>query len=60
MSLEAGSNRFEVSIPAGAVGQGDTLVLSAAVTPFENGQRVIVRFDVDQGAVAPCEVVAAS
>lgn len=60
LSLEVGSNRFTVTIPAGAVGQGDTFVLSAAVAPIENGQRAIVSFGIAQDAVAPCEVVAAS
>ncbi len=59
-SLSVGSNLFEVTIPPGAVGPGDTFVLSAAVTSFGNGVRAIVSYGVAQGAVAPCEVVAAS
>lgn len=60
LALEVGSNRFKVTIPAGAIGRGDTFVLSAAVTPFENGQRSTVHFGIAQGAVAACEVVPAS
>ena len=48
---------FKVTIPPGAVGQGSTFVLSAAVTPIDNGVRAIVDFGVAQGVVAPCMVV---
>ncbi len=60
LSLQVGSDLFKVTIPAGAVGQGDTFVLSAAVTPTDGGVRAIVNFDVAQGAVGPCQVVPAS
>lgn len=59
-SLSVGSNLFEVTIPPGAVGPGDTFVLSAAVTPSGYGVRAIVSYGVARGTVAPCEVVAAS
>lgn len=60
LSLSVGADLFEVTIPPGAVGQGDTFVLSAAVTPIDDGVRAIVDFGVAQGAVAPCTVVDAS
>lgn len=60
LSLTVGADRFEVTIPPGAVGQGDTFVLSAAVTPIDKGVRSIVHFGVAHGAVAPCTVVDAS
>ena len=60
LSLSVGADLFEVKIPSGAVGQGDTFVLSAAVTPIDKGVRAIVDFGVAQGAVAPCTVVDAS
>jgi hypothetical protein len=60
LSLSVGANLFEVTIPAGAIGAGDTFVLSAAVTPIDQGVRAIVDFGVAQGAVAPCTVVNAS
>ncbi len=60
LSLGVGADLFEVKIPAGAVGEGDTFVLSAAVTPTDRGVRAIVEFGVTQGAVAPCTVVDAS
>ncbi len=60
LSLTVGGDLFKVTIPPGAVGQGDTFVLSAAVTPIDKGVRAIVHFGVAQGAVAPCTVVDAS
>ena len=57
LSLEVGADLFKVTIPPGAVGQGSTFVLSAAVTPIDNGVRAIVDFGVAQGVVAPCMVV---
>lgn len=60
LSLGVGADLFEVMIPAGSVGEGDTFVLSAAVTPIDRGVRAIVEFGVAQGAVAPCAVVDAS
>jgi hypothetical protein len=60
LSLQVGSDLFAVTIPAGAVGQGDTFVLSAAVAPTNGGVHAIVNFDVAHGAVGPCQVVPAS
>jgi len=58
--LSVGANEFEVTIPPGAVGEGDTLVLSAAVTPVGKGVRATVDFGIAQGRVAPCTAVDAS
>lgn len=60
LSLQVGGDLFKVTIPAVAVGAGDTFVLSASVTPTDGGVRAIVHFDVAQGAVAQCQVVPAS
>ncbi|CAN5132338.1 hypothetical protein BH24ACT10_BH24ACT10_19320 [soil metagenome] len=60
LSLVVGADLFEVTIPPGSVGPGDTFVLSAAVTPIDEGVRATVDFGVAQGAVAPCTVVDAS
>lgn len=57
LSLQVGVDLFTVTIPPGAVRPGDTFVLSAAVTPIDNGVRAIVDFGVAQGDVAPCTVV---
>ena len=57
LTLAVGANSFRVTIPAGAVGEGDTFILSAAVTPIDQGVRATVDFGVAQGAVAPCTVV---
>ena len=57
LSLQVGADLFMVTIPPGAVGPGNTFVLSAAVTPMDNGVRAIVEFGIAQGAVGPCTVV---
>ena len=57
LMLSVGADLFEVTIPPGAVGEGDTFVLSAAVTPIDRGVRASVHFAVARGAVAPCTVV---
>lgn len=57
LSLQVGADLFTVTIPPGAVGAGNTFVLSAAVTPMDNGVRAIVEFGIAQGAVGPCTVV---
>ena len=57
LSLSTSAEKFEVKIPAGAVGEGDTFVLWAAVTPLPNGVRASVDFGVAHGTVAPCMVV---
>ncbi len=57
LSLSVAADRFEVTIPPGAVGPGDTFVLSAAVTPLDDGVRASVDFGIARGPVAPCEVV---
>ena len=57
LSLQVGADLFTVTIPPGAVGPGNTFVLSAAVTPMDNGVRAIVEFGIAQGAVGPCTVV---
>lgn len=59
LSLSVGADRFEVKIPAGAVRQGETFVLSAAVRPLVNGVQAAVEFGVATGAVGPCRVVVA-
>ncbi|GLY18880.1 hypothetical protein Kisp01_58940 [Kineosporia sp. NBRC 101677] len=59
LTLEVRADLFEVTIPAGAVGEGNTFVLSAAVTPMEHGLRATVDFAVAQGPVAECTVVEA-
>ena len=60
LSLSVSADRFEVRIPAGAVGEGETFVLSAAVTPVDDGVRAVVDFGVAQGVVAACTAVDAS
>ncbi|GAA3602694.1 hypothetical protein GCM10022223_18070 [Kineosporia mesophila] len=57
LSLKTSADDLEVTIPVGAVGEGDTFVLSAAVTPLPNGVQANVHFGVAQGAVAPCTVI---
>ena len=57
LTLGVGADLFEVTIPPGAIGAGNTFVLSAAVTPTTNGVRAIVEFGIAQGAVGPCAVV---
>ncbi len=57
LTLSVAANWFEVTIPAGAVGEGDTFVLDASVEPRDDGFRARVNFDVTQGVVAPCTVV---
>lgn len=57
LSLQVGADLFEVTIPPGAIGTGNTFVLSAAVTPTAEGVRAIVEFGIAQGAVGPCTVV---
>jgi hypothetical protein len=55
-SLSVGAYRFEVTIPPGAVGTGETFVLSASVTPLDGGTGVsaAVDYGVAKGAVAAC------
>ncbi len=60
LSLTVGGDLFKVTIPPGAVSQGNIFVLSAAVMPIDKGVRAIVDFGVAKGAVAPCAVVDAS
>ncbi len=66
--LVVGSESFEVTLPAGAVGAGETFVLSASVTelPGETlpdgteiveGFQASVDFGVAAGPVAPCVAV---
>lgn len=57
LSLQVGADLFKVTVPPGAIGAGNTFVLSAAVTPTANGVRAIVEFGIARGAVAPCTVV---
>lgn len=57
LSLQVGADLFKVTIPPGAIGVGNTFVLSAAVTPTANGVRAIVEFGIAQGAVRTCAVV---
>lgn len=62
LALSVGANMFKVTIPAGAVGQGETFVLSAAVTPLDGGAgvRAAVSYGIARGAIDPCVPVAAS
>lgn len=62
LALSVGANMFRVTIPAGAVGQGETFVLSAAVTPLDGGTgvRAAVSYGIARGTVAPCVSVDAS
>lgn len=57
LMLTVGQERFEVTIPANAVGKGDTFVLAASVAPIESGVRATVNFDIAHGPVAPCKIV---
>ncbi len=57
LTLQVGADLFKVTIPPGAIGAGNTFVLSAAVTPTANGVRAIVEFGIAAGAVGPCTVV---
>lgn len=54
LSLGVSADRFEVTIPAGAVGAGETFVLSASVTPLRDGVEADVEFGVTHGPIAPC------
>ncbi len=59
LTLSVGSESFVVEIPPGAVAEGDTFVLSAAVRPHAdgNGHSSSVSFDIATGAVGDCTVV---
>lgn len=57
LALSVSSDRFKVTIPAHAVGKGDTFVLAAAVVPIENGVKADVEFDIAHGPVGPCHPV---
>ena len=55
--LSVSADWFKVTIPANAVGKGDTFVLAAAVVPLENGFKVDVQFDIAHGAIKPCRII---
>lgn len=57
LMLTVGQERFEVTIPANAVGKGDTFVLAASAESIEGGVRATVNFDIAHGPVAPCKIV---
>jgi hypothetical protein len=57
LALSVSSDWFKVTIPANAVGKGDTFVLAAAVVPFENGVKADVEFDIAHGPVGSCHPV---
>lgn len=70
LSLTVGSDRFEVSLPPGAVRDGETFVIAASLVPIPaigdpdgdgiatlEGSRVWVQADVAAGPVAECTVV---
>lgn len=57
LSLAVGANRFDVTIPPGSVGKGDTFVLSASVTVIPNGIQTSVSYGIATGPVSPCEVI---
>jgi hypothetical protein len=48
---------FEVTIPPGAVGKGDTFVLSAAVAPVHDGFQATTDFAIAHGTVKPCQII---
>lgn len=60
LTLSTGAEDFKVIIPPGAVGQGETFVLSAAVQPLKDGVRAIVEFGITAGPIAPCVPIDAS
>ena len=68
-----GSEEFAVTLPPGAVREGETFVIAASAVPIPatgdpdgdgisdlGGIRGWTQFDVARGPVAPCEVVAAA
>lgn len=57
LGLVVGANRFDVTIPPGSVGKGDTFVLSASVTVLPNGIQTSVSYGVATGPVSPCKVI---
>ncbi|MBB2900550.1 hypothetical protein FHR75_001338 [Kineococcus radiotolerans] len=58
LSLSVSADRFEVTIPAGAVGAGETFVLSASVTPLpDSGVSAAVDYGVARGPITPCTPV---
>lgn len=57
LMLSVAATWFEVTIPAGTLGEGDTFVLDASVEPHDDGFRARVNFDIGHGAVAPCKIV---
>ncbi len=68
MTTGVGADLLEVTLPPGAVRQGETFVLALSLVELpdtvepdgivnEDGIRVWVDFDVAVGAVAPCDVV---
>lgn len=58
LSLGVSADRFEVTIPAGAVGTRETFVLSASVTPLpDGGVAATVDYGIAQGPVAACRAV---
>ena len=58
LMLGGSEDSFEVTIPAGAVGKGDTFVLAAsAPTLIKNGFTVTVDFGIAHGAIGPCKIV---
>ena len=57
VELTVGLNEFDVTIPEGAVGKNDTLVLSAAVTPTPHGFDFTIGFGIAGGTVNPCHVI---
>lgn len=57
LGLVVGANRFDVTIPPGAVGNGDTFVLSASVTVQPNGIQTSVSYGIATGTVSPCRVI---
>ncbi|ABS02281.1 hypothetical protein [Kineococcus radiotolerans] len=58
LSLSVSADRFEVIIPAGAVGAGETFVLSASVTPLpDSGVSAAVDYGIARGPISPCTPV---
>ena len=58
LSLSVSAGRFEVIIPAGAVGAGETFVLSASVTPLpDSGVSAAVDYGIARGPITPCTPV---
>lgn len=57
MVLGVARDWFQVTIPPGSVGEGDTFVLSASVVPAATGFSATTEFGIAEGTVKPCEAI---